>query len=53
LKASGSDYTVVEYIQDLLDNIIKRVRDIPPFKRRVIDMKAILTGSVAKEEAPA
>lgn len=44
MKSSGSDYSVHEYLKDIFEWIIKRVRDIPPFKRRVIEFKEILNG---------
>ena len=50
LKQSGSDYTVGEYVKDLCDTMIKRVRDIAPFKRRVIDMHEIIEGKAKQDK---
>ena len=44
LKPNGSDYTVYEYLKDTFEVIMKKVRDIPPFKRRVIEFKDIIMG---------
>jgi len=44
LKPNGSDYTVLEYLKETFDVIMKKVRDIPPFKRRVIEYRDIIMG---------
>ncbi|CDW90671.1 UNKNOWN [Stylonychia lemnae] len=49
MKPNGSDYTVFEYLKDTFDVIMKKVRDIPPFKRRVIDFKDIIMGKFDSE----
>eukprot|EP00347_Sterkiella_histriomuscorum_P011047 403373953 len=44
LKSNNSDYNVGEYLKEVFDYSIKKVRDIPPFKRRVVEFKYILQG---------
>ena len=42
VQINGKDLTVIGYIQEVLDFVKKRVKEIPPFKRRIVDLKGIL-----------
>lgn len=42
----GKDITIMGYIKEILEFVKKRVKDIPPFKRRVVDLKSILNQEV-------
>ena len=42
IQKNGKDLTVMDYTREILDVIKKKVKAIPPFKRRVVDMMFIL-----------
>ena len=42
VQINGRDLTVMSYVSEIMDFVKKKVKEIPPFKRRVVDLKAIL-----------
>ena len=42
VQLDGQDIKVSDYISTILKQVISRVKGVPPFKRKVIDLKMIL-----------
>ena len=49
VQKEGKDITAMEYLTYILDLVKKRIKHIPPFKRRIVEMRTLLT-EAAKEE---
>ena len=42
IQRDGQDIHFGDYLRTILDLVLQRVRSIPPFKRKVVDLKMVL-----------